>query len=320
MKYCVTCGRAVEYDDAYFCPYCGSRIRTASEIVQEDTAASILSGISTEDPIDVEPVTVLEPEDIEEGYRVVLISRGTCTAKMAKEVICDLLGYTATTATSLLEEVPVELADELNERQAVVLAQALAEYGMQVTVVDEDNRYVNIDSQATNTVYSSTGSLTAAALAVIASLTAANRVHRYRRYKKPSLLDLIFKPAYKVPQPVHVRRKVVKEPESLRRIAVKKTRISTGIPPKMVRVGKPGNAPAGHSPVKPQSPARPQNAAKPNNARPQNAGKPQGSHGPGGSAHGGPGAQAPKRSGPQGGAPKGNAPKGGGPKGGHGGR
>ena len=297
MKYCVTCGRAVEYDDAYFCPYCGSRIRTASEIVQEDTAASILSGISTEDPIDVEPVTVLEPEDIEEGYRVVLISRGTCTAKMAKEVICDLLGYTVTTATSLLEEVPVELADELNERQAVVLAQALAEYGMQVTVVDEDNRYVNIDSQATNTVYSSTGSLTAAALAVIASLTAANRVHRYRRYKKPSLLDLIFKPAYKVPQPVHVRRKVVKEPESLRRIAVKKTRISTGIPPKTVRVGKPGNAPAGPGPVKPQS-----------------------GHGPGGSQHGGNAAQAPKRSASQGGAPKGNAPKGGGPKGGRGGR
>ena len=53
---------------------------------------------------------------------MVLISRGTCTAKMAKEVICDLLGYTVTTATSLLEEVPVELADELNERQAVVLA------------------------------------------------------------------------------------------------------------------------------------------------------------------------------------------------------
>jgi rRNA maturation endonuclease Nob1 len=302
MKYCVTCGRAVEYDDAYFCPYCGSRIRTASEIVQEDTAASILSGISTEDPIDVEPVTVLEPEDIEEGYRVVLISRGTCTAKMAKEVICDLLGYTVTTATSLLEEVPVELADELNERQAVVLAQALAEYGMQVTVVDENNRYMNIDSQATNTVYSSTGDLTAAALAVSGSRTAANRGHRYRRDKKPSLRDLIFKPAYKVPQPVHVRRKVVKEPESLRRIAVKKTRISKGIPPKTVRVSKPGNAPAGHGSVKPQSPARPQNAAKPNNARPQNAGKPQGGHGAAGSRHGG------------------NAPKGGAPKGGRSGR
>ena len=302
MKYCVTCGRAVEYDDAYFCPYCGSKIQTASEIVEEDTVTSILSGISTEDPIDVEPVTVLEPEDIEEGYRVVLISRGTCTAKMAKEVICDLLGYTVTTATSLLEEVPVELADELNERQAVVLAQALAEYGMQVTVVDENNRYVNIDSQATNTVYSSTGDLTAAALAVIGSLTAANRVHRYRRYKKPSLQDLIFKPAYKVLQPVHVRRKVVKEPESLRRIAVKKTRISTGIPPKTVRVSKPGNAPAAHGAAKPQSPARPQNAAKPNNARPKNAGKPQGGHGAAGSRHGG------------------NASKGVAPKGGRGGR
>ena len=308
MKYCVTCGKAIEYDDAMFCPYCGKKIQTATEIVEEDTMAAIWNGISTEDPIDVEPVTVLEPEDIEEGYRVVLISRGTCTAKMAKEVICDLLGYTATTATSLLEEVPVELADELNERQAVVLAQALAEYGMQVTVVDENNRYVNIDSQATNTVYSATGDLTAAALAVISSLTAANRVHRYRRYKKPSLLDLIFRPAYKVPQPVHVRRKVVKEPESLRRITVKKTRISTGIPPKTASV-RPAAKPLGTS-------------------HPQAAGKPQGGHGPAGGTHGENAAQAPKKSGPQGGrgsAPKGGAPQGGShgashPGGGHGGR
>ena len=311
MKYCVTCGAAIEFDDASFCPYCGRKIQTASEIVEKDTMESLWNGISTEDVLDAESV-VVEPEDIDEGYRVVLISRGSCTLKMAKEVICDLLGYASATVTDLLAEMPVELADELNERQAVVLAQALAEYGMEVTVVDENNRYVNISKKATDTVYSAGGELKAAALAVIASLTAANRVHRYRRYKKPSLLDLIFRPAYKVKQPVHVRRSVVKEPESLRRIAVKKTRISTGIPPKKAAV-RPAPAVRKEQPAKPKGSSRPQGGAKPQgNVRPQSGNRPQGSSGP-------QGGNKPQGSG-HGTSHGGNKPQGGGHGTSHGGR
>ncbi|MBQ4424513.1 MAG: zinc-ribbon domain-containing protein [Lachnospiraceae bacterium] len=269
MKYCIACGKAIVDETARFCPNCGHAIYTAQEIVTGNT----LSFLNTDDIPYVEPTVIAEPEDVDEGYRIVLVSRGSCSLKTAREVIADLLGYSVSTVTALMDEMPVELADELNERQALVLAQALAEYGMEVTVVDENNRYVNMNTRAGSSVFSGTGELTAAALAILGTLTAANRVHRYRKYSRPSLLDILFRPSYKVRPPKHVRRKVVREPESLRRISVKKTPISTGIP----AARKPQPARSTHQP--PKSSARPASGG---------AGKPA----PGSSGH-----QAPKSAG-----------------------
>ena len=199
MKYCSNCGKLIS-DEANFCSYCGANVANVASIGSYE----------------------IEPEDLDYGYRVILYSKGTCTLKTAKEVLSDLLGYSLSTAGELLEYCPVEIADELTQAQAVTIGQALAEYGMEVTIVDENNTYVDLSDKVTSSVFTSTGALVTGALAILASLSAANRVHSYRKYKKPSLLELIFKPKYIKPktQPVHIRRTVNPRPEPSRRISV----------------------------------------------------------------------------------------------------
>lgn len=200
MKYCTYCGKALD-DDARFCSNCG-------KAVGNTTVSSLFNN---------------EPADIDVGYRVVLISRGTCSATTAREVICDLLGYTAATARNLIDEAPVEVADELNRLQAKIIAQCLAEYGMEVTVVDENNTYVNLNGETElSSVFDASGELIAMAAATLATLTAANMVHRYRRYKKPSLLSLLFRPRYVRKPPKHIRRKISRDPEPRNRFAIGK--------------------------------------------------------------------------------------------------
>lgn len=192
MKYCSYCGSSVA-NNANFCPNCGGALTDGTK-----TVTSVYG----------------EPVDLDTGYRIVLFSRGTCSLKNAKEVLCDLLGYTPATASDLLDNMPIEVADELTELQAVTIAQALAEYGMEVTTVDENDQYVDFTNKATKSVFDSTGALITSAIAALATLSAANRVHRYRRYKKPSLLQLLFRPRYAVPAPpIHRRRNVIRQPE-----------------------------------------------------------------------------------------------------------
>ena len=197
MKYCTYCGSAME-DEANYCPNCGGEAYDAG----------------AEKPV------VAEPEDLDVGYRVVLFSRGSCSLKTTKEVLCDLLGYTTATVEDLLDNMPVEVADELTELQAVTIAQVLAEYGMEITIVDENNNYVDLSSKAKTSVFDSSGSMLDSTLRTLATLSALNRVHRYRRYRRPSLLSLLFMPSYVRPRPVHVRRHINLDPEPRRRIVI----------------------------------------------------------------------------------------------------
>ena len=204
MKQCIQCGHELNDDDLY-CPKCGKKQRS-DEVMLSD----YLPYVKEE-----------EPEDLNEGYRVILISRGSCTIKAAKEVLSDLLGYSLATVKTLLDEVPVEIADELTETQARVLAKALDEYGMEVTVVDQYDYYVDIDDDE-DSVYEEDGSLIESAYIILMSLTAANRVHRYRRYRKPGLLSLLFHPKKIRPRPTHIRRSVNRDPEPRRRMQVRR--------------------------------------------------------------------------------------------------
>ena len=201
MKYCPYCGSSVA-NSANFCPNCGGALSENRKTVTD------VNG---------------EPVDLDVGYRVVLFSRGSCSLKNAREVLCDLLGYTSTTASDLLENMPIEVADELTELQAVTIAQALSEYGMEVTIVDENDQYVDFTDRAKRSVFDSGGDLIASAVAALATLSAVNRVHRYRRYKRPSLLWWLFRPRYAMPMPpVHRRRNIVHHPEPRYRYEVRR--------------------------------------------------------------------------------------------------
>ena len=94
MKYCTYCGSAME-DEANYCPNCGGEAYDAG----------------AEKPV------AAEPEDLDVGYRIVLFSRGSCSLKTTKEVLCDLLGYTTATVEDLLENMPVEKRLPLDEHE-----------------------------------------------------------------------------------------------------------------------------------------------------------------------------------------------------------
>ena len=187
-------------DNANYCPNCGGEAYDAG----------------------AERIVTEEPEDRDVGYRVVLFSRGDCSLKMTKEVLCDLLGYSTSTIEDLLDNVPVEVADELTELQALTIAQVLAEYGMEVTVVDEEDNYVDLSDKAETSVFDSSGSMLDSVLMTLATLSAYNRVHRYRRYRRPSLLSLLFRPRYRRPRFVHVRRHINRDPEPRKRYTIQK--------------------------------------------------------------------------------------------------
>ena len=257
MKYCTYCGSAME-DDANYCPNCGGEAYDAGA---------------------ERPVTE-EPEDLDVGYRIVLFSRGTCSLKTTKEVLCDLLGYTTATVEDLLENRPVEIADELTELQAVTIAQVLAEYGMEITIVDENNNYVDLSYKAQSSVFDNSGRMLDSALRTLATLSALNRVHRYRRYRKPSLLSLLFMPSYVRPRPVHVRRHINLDPEPRRRIVIqqKPSHYSSTWPSSNNH--KPqnnmwsSNRPQSNS--KPQHTPKAQNSIKPSSSKPSAGFKPLG--------------------------------------------
>ena len=262
MKYCVNCGHELNDDDLY-CPKCGH--------IQEEKETVYLADYL--DYVDDEEKE--EPEDLDEGYRVVLVSRGTCSKKNAKEVLVDLLGYSASTAEDLLDEAPIEIADELNEIQATVLAKALSEYGMDISVVDENDVYVDIEDDD-DSVYNSDGSLIETALMALITLSAANRVHRYRRYKKPSLLSLLFRPKRKKPAPVHVRRQVNRHPEPRRRVEIRKQTPKPQV--HQNTYSKPANSPSSHSAwnsaQKPASHSSSHNTQQKPSSKPSSANKP----------------------------------------------
>ena len=60
-------------------------------------------------------------------------------------------------------------------------------------------------SHATSSIFDNSGNLLAGAAAIIGALTVANRISAYRRYKRPSLLERLFRISY-IPNPPVYRR------------------------------------------------------------------------------------------------------------------
>ena len=100
---------------------------------------------------------------------------------------------------------PVVVGERLNANEASTVAQLLTEYGIQVSITNQSDQYVDLTNKATTSVFDKAGNLLAGAAAVIGALTVGNRIRSYRRYKKPSLLERIFRIGYK-PEPPTYRR------------------------------------------------------------------------------------------------------------------
>ncbi|HCK87353.1 MAG TPA: hypothetical protein DHW39_00935, partial [Erysipelotrichaceae bacterium] len=133
-------------------------------------------------------------------YQIILVSKGSCSTSTLKDLLADVFGCTSVQAASLISSIPVQIAQNLSEEEASVIAQMFSEYGAEVTILDENQTYVDLSRNASSSIFSSDGSLLAKASAVIGALTIANRVTSYTTIRKPSLFESIFRPLFQ-PKP-----------------------------------------------------------------------------------------------------------------------
>ena len=229
--FCKNCG--AEVTGGNFCPYCG-------QALTETTASISLLN---------KAVSTAASSD---QYSLVLVSCGTCSRIQTGDLLEDIFGYTDAESANLISMAPVVVGERLNANEARTVAQLLTEYGVQVSVTNQADQYVDLTDHASASVFDKAGNLLAGAAAVISALTVRNRIRSYRRYKKPSLLERIFHIGYKPEPPAYQRnfRPPVNNP-------------TPPEPRRTIRTpAKPAGKPAGHN-------------------SPGHQGKPGGGHGPG---------------------------------------
>lgn len=174
--YCPNCGAEIA-NGINFCPYCGTALTSATALTT--TVSSITPA---------------------NEYQLILVSRGTCDTSTLKSLLSDVFNYSSAEASSLVNNMPVQIAQNLSEEEASVIAQMFSEYGAEITVLDEKQTYVDLSKNASQSLFNMDGSLIAKAAAVIGALTIANKVTSYRTIRKPSLLERIFRPMF-TPKP-----------------------------------------------------------------------------------------------------------------------
>ncbi len=109
MAYCVRCGQQLE-DGMNFCPVCGTAVTAA--------------GTQQEQPIPIAETAPAYDPATATDYRVILFSRGSCSAANARALLRDILGYSSSEARNILTMAPVEIACNLNMAHALYLAEA----------------------------------------------------------------------------------------------------------------------------------------------------------------------------------------------------
>ena len=183
--YCGNCGAELS-SQTNFCPYCGAALRSAT------TSISLLNKAAS-------------TAQASNQYNLVLIGKGSCDATMAGDLLEDVFGYTDAESATLVTMAPVVVGENLTAEEAATVAQLYTEYGLEVSVTDSQDQYVDLSSKANSSVFDSNGNLLTGIAAIIGALTVANRISSYRRYKKPTLLERLFRLSYTPKPPVYRR-------------------------------------------------------------------------------------------------------------------
>ena len=175
--FCPNCGKQLE-TAINFCPYCGFSLTEGS------TAVSLSN---------VNSAAVRE-------YQLVLVSGGSAGESVLRGLLSDVFNYSYAETTQLLNNVPVQIAQNLSEAEASCIAQMFSEYGAEVTVLDENQVYADLSRKASSSLFNTDGSLIASAAMIIGALSAENKVTHYTTIRKHSLLERIFRPLF-APKP-----------------------------------------------------------------------------------------------------------------------
>ncbi len=182
--YCKNCG--AEINGGNFCSFCGQAVTEATPSLSLiNKAVSVAS--------------------LDDQYSLVLISCGSCSRITTGDLLEDVFGYTDAESTNLVNMAPVVVGERMSADEAGTVAQLLTEYGVQVSIVNQDDQYVDLTSKANTSVFDSAGNLLSGIASVIGALTVSNRIRTYRRFKKPSLLERLFHIGYEPKPPVYRR-------------------------------------------------------------------------------------------------------------------
>ena len=142
--FCSNCGIQLP-SGVNFCPNCGTRVSVVRNVANP-------------------------------GNMVMLVSLGTSTRGTAAALLSRICGYSDEDALLIADSTPITVARGLNEAQARYLAQALAEYGMEVSVYDGAG-WREWESSNTS-VWDQTGSLLASVASALGLLGLGNRITR----------------------------------------------------------------------------------------------------------------------------------------------
>ncbi len=207
--YCKNCG--AEVTSGNFCPYCGQSLtETTPSISLMNKAVSTAK--------------------LDNQYSLVLVSCGSCDATTTGDLLEDIFGYTDAESSNLIRMAPVVVGERLTASEAQTVAQYLTEFGVEVSVTNQQDQYVDLTSNATSSVFDNSGNLLASAAAIIGALTVTNRIRSYRRFKKPSLLERLFRLSYKPNPPVYrrsFRPRLDPKPQAPRRVIRKSPPVQT---------------------------------------------------------------------------------------------
>ena len=174
--FCTNCG--AEVNGGNFCPYCG-------QALTETTASISLMN------------KAVSTANLDNCYSLVLVSCGSCSKTMTGDLLEDVFGYTDAESTNLVNMAPVVVGERLNANEAKTVAQLFTEYGVQVSITNQQDQYIDLTDNASTSVFDTAGNLLTGAAAIIGALTVSNRIRSFRRYKKPSLLERLFHINYK---------------------------------------------------------------------------------------------------------------------------
>lgn len=188
-----------------FCPNCGVQVNAGDRFCSECGTALV--------PVTASATRIVSNTgaDARSDYRIVLVSRGTCSRTAAIDMLSDLLGYSDADAALIIDNAPMEAALGLTAIQAQYISQAITEYGMQVAIYNGDG-YVDMGSKATSSVYDNDGSFLSVVAGVLTGLTVGHRVSSFDRWTRPA--PVLFRTSYRraAPLPTYRRRRPVPRP------------------------------------------------------------------------------------------------------------
>jgi len=144
--FCSNCGTQIG-TGVNFCPNCGAKV-----------------------------ITVATPSATTAGNMVMLVSLGVCAPATAAALLQQICGYGLDEALLIVDSAPITIARGLSDAQARYLAQALAEYGMEVSVYDGTG-WREMESSSTS-VWDQTGMLLAGVASALGLLGLDNRISR----------------------------------------------------------------------------------------------------------------------------------------------